>query len=303
MHRHANLREVCDTYAHAASCRITPGRRVLLRRRVFFAYGLGNSAMFPLQSAQRRPRPGRPTPTVAERLQPDRPTLFFGIPTFYAALLAADLPDDAFASVRLGASAGEALPASSTAFTSGSASRSRRHRLDRGAAHLPVEPARASEPSSTGGRSGLWGGLRVEQGNADRRDEPAALFLLARRLPPATGVAPRRRVRCSRASGREPGDPYVRTDDGFYTYLGRADDMLHAGGAGCRRPRWRSGCLSTRTLAEVAVVAGRDADGHGQADRVRRPGGPGATLDPAALWSSGAARGSPRSSGRVPSSA
>src|SRR5439155_223233 len=56
--------------------------------------------------------PRRPTPAViAERLLADRPTLFFGVPTFFAALLASDLPDDAFSSVRLATSAGEPLPA------------------------------------------------------------------------------------------------------------------------------------------------------------------------------------------------
>ena len=39
-----------------------------------------------------------------------KPTLFFGVPTFYATLLNSTLPDDAFASVRWGVSAGEALP-------------------------------------------------------------------------------------------------------------------------------------------------------------------------------------------------
>jgi acyl-coenzyme A synthetase/AMP-(fatty) acid ligase len=47
---------------------------------------------------------------VRERLEAESPTLFFGVPTFYAALLASDIPAEAFSSVRLAASAGEALP-------------------------------------------------------------------------------------------------------------------------------------------------------------------------------------------------
>src|SRR5699024_3910086 len=47
---------------------------------------------------------------IAERVRESRPTLFFGVPTFYAGLLNSDIPDDSFASVRLGASAGEPLP-------------------------------------------------------------------------------------------------------------------------------------------------------------------------------------------------
>ena len=45
-------------------------------------------------------------------LQDHRPTLFFAGPTYYAALLNADLPADAFTSVRECVSAGEAFPAS-----------------------------------------------------------------------------------------------------------------------------------------------------------------------------------------------
>ncbi len=48
---------------------------------------------------------------MAARVSRERPTLFFGVPTFYAALLASSIPDDTFASVRLAASAGESLPA------------------------------------------------------------------------------------------------------------------------------------------------------------------------------------------------
>ena len=43
-------------------------------------------------------------------IQNQKVTLFFGVPTFYATLLNSTLPDDAFASVRWGVSAGEALP-------------------------------------------------------------------------------------------------------------------------------------------------------------------------------------------------
>ena len=81
---------------------------------MFHAYGLGNSLTFPFAvggTAILEPtRP--PTPQlVADIVTGHRPTLFFCIPTFYAALIAADLPDDTFDSVRYGVSAAEPLPA------------------------------------------------------------------------------------------------------------------------------------------------------------------------------------------------
>jgi acyl-coenzyme A synthetase/AMP-(fatty) acid ligase len=48
---------------------------------------------------------------VGRVLSEERPSLLFSVPTHYAALLASDLPADAFSSVRLAVSAGEALPA------------------------------------------------------------------------------------------------------------------------------------------------------------------------------------------------
>ena len=78
-----------------------------------FAYGFGNSLLFPLSAGGTAVlEPRRPSAqVVVERMLQDAPTLFFAGPTFFAALLAADLPADTFRSVRLCASAGEALPA------------------------------------------------------------------------------------------------------------------------------------------------------------------------------------------------
>ncbi|MGN6131880.1 MAG: AMP-binding protein, partial [Nocardioidaceae bacterium] len=112
MHRHANIRHVCETYG-AQVLGITPADVTLSIAKMFFAYGIGNSVFFPLSvGATTILEPRRPTPqVVAERVVRDRPTLVFGVPTFYAALVASDLPDDTFSSVRLATSAGEPLPA------------------------------------------------------------------------------------------------------------------------------------------------------------------------------------------------
>src|SRR5262245_58970044 len=84
--------------------------------KLFFAYGLGNSQYFPFDvGASAVLFPGRPTPeAVFEQVRRHRPTLFFGVPTAYAQMLAALERGGAadFTSVRLCVSAGEALPAS-----------------------------------------------------------------------------------------------------------------------------------------------------------------------------------------------
>lgn len=78
--------------------------------KLFFAYGLGNGLYFPFSvGATTVLMPDRPTPdSVYATVETFRPSLFFGVPTLYGAMLASEgnLPG-----VRMCVSAGEALPA------------------------------------------------------------------------------------------------------------------------------------------------------------------------------------------------
>ena len=112
VHTHANLLRTEETY----------GRGVLDLResdvtfsaaKLFFAYGLGNALTFPLSvGATVVLMAERPTPAaVFERLVKRKPTVFFGVPTLYAAMLAsAELPPRADVALRRCVSAGEPLP-------------------------------------------------------------------------------------------------------------------------------------------------------------------------------------------------
>ena len=112
MHRHGAIPVVCETYG-AQVLGIHPDDRCLSAAKAFFAYGLGNSVLFPLSvgaAAVLEPSPARPE-IMAERAGFYAATLFFAGPTFFANMLRAGLSADALAGVRLAASAGEALPA------------------------------------------------------------------------------------------------------------------------------------------------------------------------------------------------
>src|SRR6266571_7893995 len=112
MHRHGSVQVVCETYG-ARVLGIRPGDRCLSAAKAFFAYGLGNSLLFPLSAgaaAILEPAPARPQ-VVAERAAQFGATLFFAGPTFFANMLRAELPSSAMAGIRLAVSAGEALPA------------------------------------------------------------------------------------------------------------------------------------------------------------------------------------------------
>ena len=69
--------------------------RCLSAAKAFFAYGLGNSVLFPLSvgaAAILEPTPSKPD-VLAERAQSYGATLFFAGPTFFANMLRAELPD------------------------------------------------------------------------------------------------------------------------------------------------------------------------------------------------------------------
>src|SRR5580698_9580588 len=106
MHRHGAIPVVCETYGQQV-LGIRPDDRCLSAAKAFFAYGLGNSVLFPFSvGATAVLEPARSTPDViAERARAFKATLFFAGPTFFSNMLRAALPPDALAGVRLAASA------------------------------------------------------------------------------------------------------------------------------------------------------------------------------------------------------
>ena len=101
----------------------TPGQRrigyreddvVFSAAKLFFSYGLGNAIFCPMSvGATSVFYPERPTPqTVFEMLRGYQPTMFFAVPTLYAAMLADPecTPENMSSRLRLCFSAGEPLP-------------------------------------------------------------------------------------------------------------------------------------------------------------------------------------------------
>ena len=265
MHRHANIRHVCATYGDQV-LGITRDDVCLSVAKLFFAYGIGNSLFFPLSvGATTLLEPGRPTPAgIGERARTGRPTLFFCVPTFYAALLASDLPDDTFSSVRLAASAGESLPAAlqnrfltrfGVEIIDGIGSTEELHIF------LSNRPGEI-RPGTTGRPvPGYDIQLRDPTGEIVPDGQPGSLHVRGESM--ALGYW--RRTDASRAvflgEWLSTGDTYVRSDDGFYTCLGRSDDLLKAGGIWVSPAEVEGRLLQHGAVAEVAVVGLPDRDG------------------------------------------
>jgi benzoate-CoA ligase family protein len=265
MHRHANIRHVCETYG-ARVLGITPDDRTFSVAKLFFAYGIGNSLFFPFSvGAATVLEPRRPTPDVVrEQLERHRPTLFFAVPTFYAGLNASDLPGEAVASVRMCASAGEPLPAPlQTRFTDrfgveildGIGSTEALHIF------LSNRPGDI-RPGTTGvAVPGYDVELRDALGQVVPAGEPGALHVRGESI--ALGYWHRTDASRTVFQGEwlSTGDTYVVDADGYYRCLGRNSDMLKAGGIWVSPAEVESRLLEHPSVLQAAVVGIADADG------------------------------------------
>src|SRR5262249_26828034 len=112
-HVHISLTATANLYGQAV-LGIRPDDVVYSAAKLFFAYGLGNAMSFPMSvGATTVLLPGRPTPdAVIELMRREQPTIFYAVPTLYAAMLSRDdLPRGAGSDrLRACVSAGEALP-------------------------------------------------------------------------------------------------------------------------------------------------------------------------------------------------
>ncbi|NDQ58833.1 MAG: benzoate-CoA ligase family protein [Acidipila sp.] len=267
VHEHKNMLATSANYAHAvlglASDDITYSVS-----KLFFAYGLGNGMYLPLSVGARtildpgRPRVDRTLEIVARH----HPTIFFAVPTFYAALLSEverGLPAD-FSSVRLAVSAGEALPAEIfTQFKNrfgleildgiGStemlhmflSSRSGQARAGSCGTAVPSTQARILDEVETPVCSDQIGNLWVKGPSALREywNQPE---LTARTI---------------RDGWVFTGDKFWCDADGYYHHSGRCDDMLKVAGKWVSPGEVENALLGHAAVAEAAVVGKLNALG------------------------------------------
>jgi benzoate-CoA ligase family protein len=267
MHRHGSVQVVCETYATQV-LGITPSDRCLSAAKAFFAYGLGNSVLFPLSvgaACVLLPSPSRPD-LIAETAVKHGATLFFGGPTFFANMLRAGLPADALGGVRLAASAGEALPASLyTRWTSyfgidiidGIGMTEMLHIF------LSNAPG-AVRPGTTGvAVPGYDLKLLDEEHGREITEAGTPGTLYVRGQSSATGYWARYDASRLVFQGEwlRTGDTYVRDAAGYYECLGRTGDMIKASGIWVSPMEVETRLLSHPAVAQAVVVAAPDADG------------------------------------------
>jgi len=234
--------------------------------KLFFAYGLGNALSFPLSvGATTVLMAERPTPAaVFKRLVEHRPTIFYGVPTLYAAMLAAaDFPVRESLKLRRCVSAGEPLPAEI----------GRRFRERTGVDILDgigstemLHIFLSNRPEDV--RYGTTGvpvpgyELRIvdEHGHDVADGEPGELLI---RGPTAAMGYWNNRARSRTTFLGEwtrSGDKYQRDAAGYYVYCGRNDDMLKVSGMWVSPTEVEAAIITHPAVLEAAVVAWEDED-------------------------------------------
>ncbi|MFV0246208.1 MAG: benzoate-CoA ligase family protein [Qingshengfaniella sp.] len=266
-HVHSSLKATCDTFGTQV-LGIREDDVVFSVAKMFFAYGLGNALSFPMSvGATTVLFSGRPTPeAVSAILATERPTIFCGVPTLYAAMVSAQeqagtLPDHA---VRICTSAGEALP------------REIGERWERLWKAEIIDGVGSTEMLHIflSNRPGdiVYGtsGLPVpgyEVRLVDEHDEDVERGdvgeLLVRGPSAAEGYWNRRNKSQSTFAGHwtRTGDKYERTPEGRFVYCGRADDMFKVSGIWLSPFEVEQALIDHPSVLEAAVVARKTEDG------------------------------------------
>ena len=268
VHRHADMLVTSRNYAQSI-LGLSADDLTFSVSKLFFAYGLGNGMYFPLSAGARTLlNPERTTVAhVLEMVVRHRPTVFFAVPTFYAAILReTERPDHRvdFSSVRMCVSAGETLPAEifnawrrqfRIEILDGIGSTEMLHvfissvpgKCKPGSCGFPVLGYEvkivddAGELVSDGEIGNLW-------------VRGASTFSEYWRIPELT-------VRTKRGDWVVTGDKFFCDSDSYYHYCGRADDMLKVAGMWVSPMEVENALLGHPQVAEAAVVGATDERG------------------------------------------
>lgn len=266
VHLHGDLVHTAVLYAEDV-LGIREDDVVFSAAKLFFAYGMGNAMTFPLHvGATGVLMAERPTPAaVMRRLKDHNATIFYGVPTLYAGILADQsiTKDSGSAKLRRCVSAGEALPEDigkrweklfGVEILDGIGSTEMLHIF------LSNRPGEVRY--GTTGKAVPGYDLRVV--GEDGKDVPPGEIGELLVSGPSCAVAywnnRAKSLNTFHGPWTRTGDKYVCDKDGYYTYAGRSDDMLKVSGIWVSPFEVESALLAHAKVLEAAVVAHADTD-------------------------------------------
>jgi benzoate-CoA ligase family protein len=235
--------------------------------KLFFAYGLGNSMNFPLWTGGCAILSDRvPSPDMTfEVIEQFRPTIYYGVPTLYAAQLRAlESQNPDLSSLRVCVSAGESLPADLY-----------RRWTDRTGLvvldgfgsteglHIFISNTRENNRPGSSGRivPGYEAKVVDEAGAELPPGETGRLMAKGGSMAAYYWNQPERTAATMKDGWLDTGDTYIRDQDGWFTYCGRSDDMIKVGGIWCSPAEIESRLIEHPKVLEAAVVGQPDDEG------------------------------------------
>ena len=264
VHKQSSMSETAKLYA-LPTLNLKDSDIIFSAAKLFFAYGLGNSLSFPLSvGATTILMSERPTPSsVFARLITHQPTVFFGVPTLYAALLAdSNFPKPEQLNLRICVSAGEPLPEdiglrwkekTGLDIIDGIGSTEMLHiflsnqagQVKYGTTGVPV--------------NGYDLLIADENGEEVDCDSIGDLFVKGPTAALEYWNQPEKTKSTFKDGWTKTGDKYKKDSSGFYTYCGRSDDMLKVGGIYVS-PTEVENCLMKHPAVFEAAIVGRKDD-------------------------------------------
>ena len=263
VHVHSSMAFAAELYGRAV-LGVTAQDVLFSSAKLSFVYGLGNALTFTLAAGAtavlmaERPTP----PAVFKRLVERRPTIFYGVPTLYASMLASpELPDRSVLALRACVSAGEALPADL----------GRRWKERTGVdilegigstemMHMYISARHGEARYGATGKVVPGYELRLldEEGRPVKRGELGELQVSG---PTSAAYYWNNRERSRSTflgSWFRSGDKFRQDEEGYFIYAGRADDMLKVSGLFVSPAEVEAALVSHDAVLEAAVVGRAD---------------------------------------------
>ena len=263
VHCHTSLKLTADLYGTPV-VGLKESDVVYSVAKLFFAYGLGNAMTFPLSVGATTVLLGdRPTPDGVAALLKQHPiTVFFGVPTFYAAFLnSPNAPQKSEVKLRRCQSAGEALPEEvaknffnryGVEISDGLGTTEMLHIF------LTNRPGGNKYGTTGKAVPGYDIKLMGEDGNAVKPGEMGELYV---RGPTSALMYWNNREKSRdtfRGEWTRCGDKYIEDAEGYYVCCGRADDMLKVSGMYVSPFEVEAALSSHPDVLEAAVVGWGD---------------------------------------------
>jgi benzoate-CoA ligase len=259
---------VCSERYAKAILNITDADRCFSVAKLFFAYGLGNGLYFPLAVGATSilyPAPPKPQ-QVFETIERHRPTLFFSVPSNFAALLAHHRDDGRefdLSSVRYAVSAGEALPA---AIYHRFKERFGMEILDAIGSTEVLHMFITNRPGAV--RPGSSGQIipGYEAKIVDENSQPMKTGEIGNLLVKADSTCSHYWNQHEKSKDTieghwiRTGDKYSQDADGYFWYAGRSDDMLKCSGVWISPVEIENVLIEHPAVQEAAVVGRKDQD-------------------------------------------